>query len=108
VARTVTLDIGDVGKQIELRSGHNLDVSLKANPTTGYRWEVEELDDNVLREVGEPAFKPQSKLVGAPGVEILHFQAVGEGQTTLKLIYHRSWEKDVEPLETYSVQVVVR
>lgn len=107
-AKAVKLDVGDAGRQAELKKGQTLDVSLEANPTTGYEWEVEEIDENILRQLEEQDFKPQSKLVGAPGIQTLYFQAVGEGQTTLKLIYHRRWEKGVEPLETYSVEVVVR
>jgi predicted secreted protein len=39
-------------------------------------------------------------------VQILRFEAVNSGQTDLDLVYHRSWE-DEQPLETFSVQVVV-
>jgi predicted secreted protein len=35
-------------------------------------------------------------------------EAVNVGKATLNLVYHRPWEKDVEPLNTYSLQVVVR
>jgi len=107
-AKAIKLDVDDAGYRVELREGQALDVSLEANPTTGYAWEVEELDEGILRQLEEQEFEPQSDLIGAPGIQTLHFQAVGEGQTTLKLIYHRSWEKGVEPLKAYSVEVVVR
>ena len=107
-AGAVQLDIGDDGHQVELQKGQSLEVSLEANPTTGYTWEVEELDEQILRAVGEPEFKPQSDLMGAPGIQTLRFQAVGVGQTTLKLIYHRRWEKGVKPLQVYSAEVAVR
>ncbi len=107
-ARAVKLDVGDAGHRVELKTGQTLDISLEANPTTGYTWEAEGLDEHILQPVGEPEFKPQSNLIGAPGILALHFQAVGTGQTTLKLVYHRPWEKEVKPLETYSVEVVVR
>lgn len=104
----VALDASDAGHEVRLGSGQTLDISLASNPTTGYRWDVEALDGDVLKQVGEADYEPQSKLAGAPGVEILHFEAVGSGRTSLRLIYHRSWEKDVEPLETFSVEVVVQ
>jgi inhibitor of cysteine peptidase len=107
-AGVTALDADDAGRRVELSKGQALDISLASNPTTGYRWEVKELDEAVLRQVGEPEFKAKSNLVGAPGVEILRFEAVGAGQTTLDLIYHRSWEKGVDPLEAYSVEVVVQ
>lgn len=107
-AKTIKLDVSDAGHRVELKKGQRLEISLEANPTTGYEWEVEKLDEQILRPVGEPEFKPQSDLMGAPGVQTLHFQAVSAGQTTLRLMYHRRWEKGVEPLQTYSVEVVVR
>jgi len=107
-AGTVQLDMGDDGRRVELEKGQLLEVSLEANPTTGYEWEVQDLDERILRAAGEPEFKPQSDLIGAPGIQTLRFQPVGVGHTTLKLIYHRRWEKGVKPLETYSAEVTVR
>jgi inhibitor of cysteine peptidase len=105
----VKATIDDNGREMQLQKGQTLVVTLEGNPTTGYSWEVEEpLDEQVLRQAGEPEFKQESDLVGAGGVQILRFEAVNAGQITLKLVYHRPWEKDEEPLETYSIQVVVR
>lgn len=105
----VKASIGDNGREMQLKKGQPLVVTLEANPTTGYSWEVAEpLDEQVLRQVGEPEFKAESDLVGAGGVQILRFEALNAGQTALKLAYRRSWEKDVEPLNTFSIQVVVR
>jgi len=101
-----TIRAGDAGEEIELRKGHTLAVSLAGNPSTGYTWEAVELDETVLRQIGEPSFKPESKKVGAPGEQIIRFRAVGEGSTTLRLVYYRPWE-DVEPARTFSVDVIV-
>lgn len=107
--KEVKVRADDNSRQIELRKGQTMVITLEANPTTGYTWEVEKpLDEGGLRQVGEPEFKPESDLIGAPGVQTLRFEAVNAGQTTLNLVYHRPWEEDVEPLETFSVQVVVR
>ena len=46
-------------------------------------------------------------MVGVGGTEIFRFEA-STGETSLSLVYHLPWEKDVEPLETFTVQVVVR
>jgi len=103
----VRLDKKDDGKQIELEQGQDLIVVLEGNPSTGYGWEVVELDDRVLR-ASAAEFQAKSDLEGAPGAFALTFQAVGKGQTLLQLSYRRSWEKDVKPIETFAVQVVVR
>ena len=105
----VKATVDDNGREMQLKKGQTLVVTLEGNPTTGYSWEVAEpLDAQVLRQAGEAEFKAESEALGAGGVQILRFEAVTAGQITLKLVYHRPWEKDVEPLETYSIQVVVR
>lgn len=104
----VKLDAGENGSQVELNAGQTLIVSLEGNPTTGYTWEAAELDEQVLQQVGETEFKPDSDAIGAGGVQTLRFETMNSGQTTLKLVYHRPWEEDLEPAEIFSVQVVVR
>lgn len=104
----LALEAKDNGRQIELEKGQTLAISLEGNPSTGYTWEMVESEDSILRQVGEIEFEAESDLVGAPGTQTLRFEAVESGQTELKLVYHRPWEKDVEPLETFTLQVTVR
>jgi inhibitor of cysteine peptidase len=108
----VSLSAKDGGGQVEVDAGQILVLTLESNPTTGFSWEVVEAEDSVLRQTGDAEFKEASELdaapLGAGGVEVFRFEAVGAGETRLELIYHRPWEEGVEPLETFSVQVVVR
>jgi inhibitor of cysteine peptidase len=101
------LGAANAGQRVEVGAGQQIEVTLAANPTTGYTWAIRSVDESVLRPVGEPAFTPQSELAGAPGAQVMRFEAVATGETTLTLGYLRPWES-VPPLETYSVDVVVR
>ena len=105
----VQLSAADEGRTIELAAGQDLVVSLESNPTTGYGWEVSEIDGAILAPVGDAEYAQGGAegMVGAGGVETYRFSAQGPGQTTLTLIYHRAWEKGVEPLETFSIKVIV-
>jgi inhibitor of cysteine peptidase len=111
-AQEVKLGAQDSDSQVEVEEGQTLIITLESNPTTGFRWEVARVDASVLQQQGEAEYNASDSkeppLVGAGGTETLRFKAMKAGQTTLELIYHRSWEKDVEPLETFSIQVVVR
>ena len=110
-AQDVVLGAEDNGSQVELSPGQVLEVTLASNPTTGYSWEVSEVDQAVLKQVGEAEFreapKEDEQMVGVGGTETFRFSSAA-GDTTLALVYHRPWEKDVEPLEIFTVQVVVR
>jgi inhibitor of cysteine peptidase len=105
---SLALEAKGIGYHIELQQGQTLEICLEGNPSTGYTWEMVESEGSILRQVGEIEFKAASDLAGAPGTQTLRFEAVESGQMELKLVYHRPWEKDVEPLETFTVQVTVR
>lgn len=97
------------GTQIELDAGQLLVVSLESNPSTGYGWHVAEIDESILKQVGEIEFVQEptdEQIVGAGGTEVLRFEAAGAGTTTLTLTYNRVWE-DVDPEETFTVTVVI-
>jgi inhibitor of cysteine peptidase len=110
VANSTAVDLNvsevDAGRQVVLDGAHVLAVSLDSNPSTGYGWVVDGLNEKVLRQVGEE-FKPESDLLGAPGKLVLRFKAVSAGQTTLNLVYRRPWE-NVEPEKTFSINVAAK
>ena len=109
--QTLVLGAEDNGDRVQLVSGQVLEVTLESNPTTGYSWEVSEVDGTVLSQVGEVEFREDAKesedMVGVGGTETFRFSSA-TGETTLTLVYHRPWEKDVDPLETFTVEVEVR
>lgn len=110
-AKQVTAGDADQGRIVELVPGESLVLTLESNPTTGYSWQLVEVDATVLKPKGEPEFKPSSGsegLAGAGGEEVFRFDAAGSGTTTLSLAYARPWEKDTPPLKTYTITVVVK
>jgi inhibitor of cysteine peptidase len=85
-------------------------VTLESNPTTGYSWQVMEIDNAILVQEGDPEYKQASGtsgLVGAGGTETFRFKAVGTGETTLSLGYARPWES-VPPIQSFTIQVSVQ
>jgi inhibitor of cysteine peptidase len=105
--KEVMVDMEDNGRQITLFRGQTLVVSLGAQPSTGYTWEVVEIDELILRQEGEPEFQPTSGGIGASGVQIFRFGTISAGETDLRMIYHQPWVEGVEPLKTFSVHVTV-
>ena len=102
--------IGDTdnASQVPLEVGQTLVLSLDSNPTTGYQWEITELDEAILKQTGHEYEADQPVLIGSGGKEVWRFQAQSSGSTTLSLGYKRSWEERIEPIQTYSVEVAVR
>jgi len=94
-----------------LTEGEAFEIALEGNPTTGYVWEVTEIDEQIVQQTGEEyisdPYEGEFPPLGLGGTYVFRFKAVGSGQTTLNLVYHRPWEKDVEPLKTYIVEIII-
>jgi inhibitor of cysteine peptidase len=99
----------DPTQPIEVRVGEEFVIILKANPTTGYQWQLAQpLDEGKVELVGSEYKAPEGDRVGAGGTEVWTFKAVGAGKTTIALEYVRPWEKDAPPAETRAFTVVIQ
>lgn len=97
----------NAGQTINLKVAQGLTVELPSTPSTGFSWQVTNIDTNVLTQVGPSKFKASSPAADSPGVETLTFQAFGPGTTALELGYVNSADKGAPPTQTYGVTVVV-
>ncbi len=108
----VAVDASSNGAQKEMTRDQVLTVTLESNPSTGYRWQVIDVDPNVLRQIGDAEFQAadsnRGAQPGAGGTETLRFAAVNSGTTNLMLVYWRPWEKGVQPQKIFNLQVTVR
>jgi len=91
---TVELDATDSLSDVSLDVGDQLDVSLEANPTTGYSWELGPLPDG-LQLVSSEFEEPGGSLVGAPGMQLFVFDVVGPGSGILRFEYVRVFDDPV-------------
>jgi inhibitor of cysteine peptidase len=98
----------DSGSTVELRMGETLEVVLRGNPTTGYQWEIASGDTSVVKQRGKPEYRSDSAGIGSSGNFTFTFEAAAPGQTTLRLVYHRPFERNVPPARTFEITVVVR
>jgi inhibitor of cysteine peptidase len=119
----IRLGARDHSRTIQLHEGEELVISLEANPSTGYAWQVDRgplaaQSQSILVQTGESFdgaraqgstdVEPSAMMplvLGAPEIQILRFQAAQAGQTRLRLVYHRTWEGDVPPANEFSVSV---
>ena len=99
-------DVND-GEAVAIEVGQELEVSLPANPSTGFGWTIVIDDPSVLEQVGESEFVSESEeLVGAGGVLTMRFVGLAQGSTRLRLDYERPFE-DVEPEDSFFLDVTV-
>jgi len=102
----VQLYESDSGKMVEIHVGDDLEIVLPGNPTTGYVWEVSSHNPNQLR-LGNSDFYAHDKSIGSGGMEIVKLQAIAEGKSQLKLIFHRPFEHSTPPLKTFDATIII-
>ncbi len=106
VCLAVTLTIAQ--DHVEVAAGKMFTLTLESNPSTGYQWEISQpLDETKVKLVESLYNTPKRDRVGAAGVELWVFRAVGSGQTTISMKYVRPWEKDAPPAETATCAITI-
>ena len=94
---------------VQLKSGQNLILSLPSNPTTGYRWSIQDSAGGVLKGLGPEVYRnpEDAGVVGAAGVSTWRFQAFAGGTGRLRLTYQQPWAPEVPPVETFDCAISV-
>jgi inhibitor of cysteine peptidase len=106
VVLRMTLEQSDDGRSIELPVGATLELRLPENPSTGYRWTVDQVDSTVLR-VNEPRFVADGGAVGRGGARVFSFSATKPGHSPLSLKLWREWEGDSSVTSRFGVTLTV-
>lgn len=85
--------------QHSARAGEAIELALKSNPSTGYRWEIDSDASAGLELIGveelpvsAPVRRGGEPVVGAPVEQRWRISARAKGAVRLVLVYRRSWE----------------
>ena len=103
------LDQKRVDRQVTLRVGDFLQVSLAANASTGFRWaeQMQISDAAVLAQTRHQAVGSADGRPGSPGREVWVLQAMSAGTTTVSTTYGRPWEGGEKDAWTFTADVAV-
>ena len=107
-SKEVSIAWSEIGQGVGLEVGDILEIVLPANSSTGYLWEVGFYNQSVLKSYGEPEISSTSTNLGAKESQLLHFEAIGEGETELVLVYRRPFEEEDVNQQTFQVDVIVK
>ena len=89
---------------LDARVGEEFIISLSANPTTGYGWNVD-YDHSLLNLKSSNFRASSSKALGASGTSIFVFEPLMPGKTTIYFVYKRSWENIVADARAFQVEI---
>jgi predicted secreted protein len=92
-------------QQAQVPLGDSFEISLRENPTTGFRWKMHTGAQPVC-SLTEDEFQP-GRLPGAGGIHRWRFLAAQAGETRITLSLERSWRQGAEPSKTFNLRVRV-
>ncbi len=109
-SKTVTISEADKGSVVQLKQGDILEVALSGNPSTGFSWQADDLDESILKPKGEWDFSPRSddsNLIGGGGTMTVRYEIARKGKALLRLLYRQSFDPDTPPEKSFEVSVIV-
>jgi inhibitor of cysteine peptidase len=105
---TLRLDLHSSGQTVTVAPGDRLELGLEENPTTGFRWYVENDQNGVLILEDDAFTHLRNGVSGSGGTRDLVFKVAKQGQTMLRASYRRSWETQMPPHETFELTVTAK
>jgi inhibitor of cysteine peptidase len=101
------LTADDAEQTVEVTAGEQIVVTLEENPTTGYRWIVDELVGHLTTDSSEFA-APGSERPGAGGHRAIVLRATDAGPAELRVRYARPWEGAASDARRLRFQFLVK
>jgi inhibitor of cysteine peptidase len=104
---SLTLTHADQGKSLTVSPGDTVSLTLDEAPTTGYRWDIERSNAEILEVLDSTYRQPGQSAVGGSGEHSWTFKAKREGSVQLVLKRWRSFEGDTSVVERFDVTIRV-
>jgi inhibitor of cysteine peptidase len=102
-----TLTETDNDRTIDIAAGDTVRISLPENATTGYRWAIDRVDDDVIEAAGsEPHYAGNA--VGSGGDVTFIFKGRKSGSGEIVLKYWRHFEGDASVQKRFRVRLNTR
>ncbi|MBM3107683.1 protease inhibitor I42 family protein [Pseudomonas sp. P66] len=95
---------------VHLETNQTLTLTLPSNPSTGYRWLVQNPATGILRSLGPEVYShpEDAGVVGSAGQSLWRFQAQATGEGHLILVYQQPWAPEVRPAQTFDCAISVK
>ncbi len=97
----------DNGRTLMVPSGDMIDIQFKENPTTGYRWEIDQICGNIIEQQSTFQTSPVD-VIGSGGRHIFHFVTGQAGTASICLKQRRTWEGNTFVANHYAVTLQIR
>ena len=91
-------------EMIDTQLGRNFTITLPANPTTGYQWQLARpLNVKLIKLISSEYIADDTGLIGSGGKQVWKFKALKVGRAAVALKYVRPSEKNTKPEVKYFI-----
>ena len=90
----INLTQADNGKSIQIGLGEIVRISLDENPSTGFRWALEQGNDKVLELLTSDYIQASAPRVGVGGQRVWRFAGKKSGDVRLVMVHRRAWNEE--------------
>lgn len=103
----MTLTDADNSTSVTLRPGEHVAIHLTENPTTGFRWALEQGDEEIVELLDSAYVRAASSGLGSGGQRVLTCKATQSGTVLLRLKLWRAWEGETSVMKRFEVTIHV-
>lgn len=102
-----------IDSTIHVVAGEEFSITVEANPTTGYQWKCDiiEQETTVVEQAGEPVYQQDDNpegMMGVGGTETWYFKAFIAGEAVIQLGYYPpGYENEGTPAQTGLYKIIV-
>ena len=106
-SEVTALQAKDNGREIRVKVGTIIELTLEEQGGTGYTWEFDQLDKKHF-ELVTTKTRPLSDMIGAPVLMTWRLKVKNAGESQLALGYFRPWEGKVKAVKHFLVKVNIQ
>jgi inhibitor of cysteine peptidase len=94
---------------IEVNLGEDVVITLEANHSTGFSWQLAQpLEKDILEFTESQYISSNTGLLGAGGKEVWTLKTLQRGKTEVALKYAQPWEKDKPPAKEVQFVIIIK
>ena len=99
----VQLTEQDSGSEVDVHVGDTVSIRLAENPTTGYRWNVANVDDSLVNIDDSEFVESPGSGIGGGGTRLITLSVRSPGVARASLKNQRPWEPTAAPIRQFEV-----
>ncbi|HDR6218685.1 protease inhibitor I42 family protein [Bacillus cereus] len=94
----------DSGRTVTMSIGDTFSIQLKENPTTGYRWALEEIEGIKLVQ---DDFKSSNNGIGSSGLRIFQLRTTKDGVYEIYIKNWQEWSGEASIVDRFYITIHV-